>query len=248
MTDVRLSPERYFESIDNDTERMLTVAERGLEPKVPSCEGWVVADVVSHTGEVYEHKVRVMADNAWPDPWPPAEFEGQPPIDFLRQAKTDLFEEFSRHEPSEETTTFGEDTTIAFWIRRMALEAAVHRYDVELAHGDVTPVADDIAVDGIDEVLRVMLEVDETENVPTEFPVDALVAIEAGGERWLVDLRERSVTISSDQLTPAVVTVSGDPQSVYLWLWGRVGDDRVNVQGDRATSSGFRSRLVESTQ
>ena len=64
----------------------------------------------------------------------------------------------------------------------MALEAAVHRYDAELAHRDPTPVADDLAVDGIDEVLRVMLAGPWwAERVETEHPVDAVVAVESGG-------------------------------------------------------------------
>ena len=129
----------------------------GSSEPVPSCPGWTVADVVSHTSYVYVHKVRVMADGAWPEAWPPATYDDLDPIEFLRLAKDELFEEFARHDPSEQTATFGADSTIMFWARRMALEIAVHRYDAELAHDDVTEVADDLALDGIDELLKVFL-------------------------------------------------------------------------------------------
>ena len=65
-------------------------------------------------------------------------------------------------------------------------EIAIHRLDGELAHGDPTPIPDDIALDGIDEMLHVMLAGDWwAERVQTEHPVDALVAVEAGGRRWV---------------------------------------------------------------
>ncbi len=250
MTTTALSPQRYFDLIDADTERLLAMGARGLDPAVPSCDGWVVRDVVTHVAEVYEHKVRVMADNAWPDPWPPpAGFEAGGPLEFLQQAKADLFAEFAEHETTEETTTFSpDDTTIMFWIRRMALEIAVHRYDAELAHDDTTAIPDDESVDGIDELLRVMLECDESENVPTEFPIDGLVAVETGGRRWLCDVREKSFAVSDDASTPAVATVSGEPMAVYLWLWGRMGDRAVERSGNREIVAEFRDRIIECTQ
>jgi uncharacterized protein (TIGR03083 family) len=225
------------------------MGERGLEPVVPCCEGWRVRDVLTHTAEVYQHKVRVMADNAWPDPWPPAGFESREPVEFLRESKADLFAEFAEHETTDQTTTFSpHDTTIAFWIRRMALEVAVHRYDAELAHGDTSAIPDDEALDGIDELLRVMLEADESESITTEFPIDAKVAVESGGRRWLCDVRETSFQVSDDASTPAVATVSGEPMPVYLWLWGRVGDRVVERSGNREIVAEFRDRIIECTQ
>src|SRR5436305_715070 len=44
-----------------------------------------------------------------------------------------------------------------FWHRRMAQETAVHRWDAESAYGNALPVERLLAVDGIDEALRVFL-------------------------------------------------------------------------------------------
>ena len=213
--------------IDADTERLLEMAARGFAEPVPSCPGWTVADVVTHVGFVYVHKVRVMADGAWPEQWPPATYDGLDPIEFLRQAKDDLFEEFARHDPSEQTATFGADSTIMFWARRMALEIAVHRYDCELAHDDATEVADDLALDGIDEVLQVFLGGGYLDpDNPTEHPVDAAVAIEAGGRTMGARTCRREQVTVSDGPGDAPATVSGAPADVFLWMWGRRGDDR----------------------
>jgi uncharacterized protein (TIGR03083 family) len=245
----QLDPQDYFASIDSDTERLLTVARRGLDAPVPRCAGWTVGDVVTHVANVYEHKVRVMADNAWPAGWPPAEFSGREPIGFLEDAKAHLFAEFAEHEVGEETTTFSAaDTTIGFWVRRMALEIAVHRRDGESAHGDETPIADELAVDGIDEVLRVMLGGPWWESrVTTEHPVDAVVGVESGGQRWLCNVGARSVDVGQDVMVPSAATVAGDPEAVFLWLWGRLGDDRVSLTGPAETVAEFRARLAECT-
>ncbi len=243
----KLRPERYFELIDTDTDRLLAMGERGLRDEVPACAGWDVGEVVWHVATVYEHKIRVMADNSWPDPWPPAwDFADDEELAFLRDAKARLFEEFSRHELSEPTQTFGSDTTIAFWLRRMACEVAVHRHDGESAHADSTPIPDDLALDGIDEILHVMLAGDWwRERVQTAHPVNAHVAVEAGGQRWVCDVRETAVSIAAESQAPADATVSGAPMDLFLWLWGRVGDDRVTRSGDQALAGEFRARLAE---
>lgn len=248
MTNTALKPSRYLELIDSDTQRLLHVAERGLATPVPSCPGWTVADLVTHIGDVYQHKVRVMTDRAWPKPWPPA-FDTTDPLTFLRDSVADLFEEFSRRDPAEPTLTFSpNDSTVLFWIRRMAHEVSVHRYDGELAHGDPTPIPDDEAIDGIDELLYLMLEVDESEEVSTDHPVDALVVVESAGHRWLCDVRARSVAVSDSDTAAAAVTISGSALPVFLWLWGRADDDLVTLAGDAGALGEFRSRLVECTQ
>jgi len=250
MTDTALAPERYFALIDDDTERMLAVADGSTTATVPSCPEWTVADLVEHTGYVYLHKVRVMADGAFPADWPPTTYADLPPLELLRTAKDELFEEFSRHDVTEQTATFGADTTIGFWARRMALEIAVHRYDAELAAGDVTEVPDDLAIDGIDEILTVMLASGYGDpEFARAHPVDGTVAIESGGLRWLATLDgTTTVTVVVGPVSSpstAVATASGDPDAVFLWLWGRLPDDAVTLTGDAEALVGFRARLRE---
>ena len=255
MAATRLPPERYFDSIDADTERLVAMGERGLDASVPCCPGWTVDDVVRHTAQVFAHKVRVMADNAFPDPWPPADHATREPVEFLRLAKDELFTEFAAHEVSEPTTTFSPaDSTIGFWIRRMALEVAVHRYDAELAHDAASGIADDVALDGIDELLTIMLGGPwwDDDAWQTEHPVEAVVAVQAGDRRWHADVRRRSVAITdgragTDGAGQAAATLGGEPQQVFLWLWGRVGDDAVVLTGDPRVTAEFRSRIQECT-
>lgn len=240
-----LEPDRYRALIAADTARLLALAEPALDAAVPACPDWTVSDVVDHLAMVYAHKARLMADGEFPRPWPPEDLRGREPLGFLRESEEQLFAEFDRHDPDEQTATFGADTTIAFWLRRMALEVAVHRVDVEQAVAASSAVPRDLAVDGVDEVLRVMLggpwwDGDWT----TEHPVDARVAVACEGRRWVCALATREAVVTSGD-EPADATVSGEPEEMFLWLWGRRPDTAVTVSGPVEVASEFRSRVAE---
>jgi uncharacterized protein (TIGR03083 family) len=247
--DTRLEPQRYFDEIDGRTERLLAVAAGRLDDPVPACPGWVVRDVVEHVAMVYEHKVRVMAENAWPRPWPPDDDTlDAPPLERLAAARSHLFAEFARHSLDEQTTTFAEtDTTIAFWVRRMALEIAVHVRDAEQAVAvDPLPIPADLGLDGIDEILTVTLAGPWWDGrVDTVYPIDGVVAVEAAGHRWLCTLDATSVRIGASAAEP-LASVAGDPADVFLWLWGRVDDETV-TRSDAGVITQFRGRLSECT-
>ncbi|GAA2841208.1 maleylpyruvate isomerase family mycothiol-dependent enzyme [Kribbella solani] len=46
----------------------------------------------------------------------------------------------------------------------------------------------------------------------------------------------------------AAVVVFGEPAQVYLWLWGRAGDEVVQASGDLDVLRAFRGRVSEATQ
>jgi hypothetical protein len=128
----------------------------------------------------------------------------------------------------------------------MAHETAVHRIDAELAIGAPTPVNSELAVDGVDEVLVIMLAgdwSDETDDAAT----GQRVAISTGGRTWRVTLERDKVSVAEDG-GDTDATLGGDPSEVLLWLWGRSPDERVVRSGDQDTLRLLRSRLVLATQ
>jgi uncharacterized protein (TIGR03083 family) len=252
MVDIALTPERYFELLRSDSDRLVAMGQRGLDESVPSCPGWTVADLLRHTAEVYENKIRVMQLGDWPDPWPPDDFATREPVGFLESATERLFEEFARHSPDDKTITFfpGADT-VRFWIRRMAQEAVVHRYDGELAHSETTPAADDLAVDGVDEVLRVFLGDPDWANYDViKRAVEAVVLLRTDGHEWYADVRDKVATISStgDAMAAPAVVIEARPSDLLMWLWGRASRDVLTIDGDADVVNEFRARLVEVTQ
>jgi hypothetical protein len=128
----------------------------------------------------------------------------------------------------------------------MAQETAVHRVDVELAVGKPTPVDAELAVDGVDEILLLMLAGDWSED-PEDAATGQHVAISTGGRTWLVTLEEKSIGVTEDG-DAGDATVGGDPADVLLWLWGRLADEDVTRSGDEDALRLLRSRLVLATQ
>jgi len=243
---------RLLACLDADYTRLRQVAARELTAPVPSCPGWSVDDLVQHVGLVYLHKVSAMRQGKFPRPWPP-EVTG-PSLDLLDREYAQLTAEFAARKPDEETITwYDPEQTVGFWIRRMAQETVIHRVDAELALGEqVAAIPDDLALDGIDEVLERFLgfgSVDWHEDFAGSLPAAALppVLVRVGDRGWLVRAAPEGVTVTGDDGTPAAATVSGTPQAVLLWLWRR-SDGGVTRDGDPELVDRLRLLLHDATQ
>lgn len=243
-----LSFDTYVQLLRSDAARLREVAERGLQQPVPPCPGWDVSAAVAHTGEVYLHKVACTRLLASPDPWPPPEHADREPVELFDEGLEELLAIFaSAGSEAPSYTWWPPDQSVGFWMRRMALETTVHRVDVELASGVPTPVDADLALDGIDELLVMMVAGDDWAEHGTSEPVDATVRITSGGRSWTVAVDAGLVLVDRSAAGEAAVEVAGEPSDVYLWLWGRADASGLTIRGDEAAASAFRRRLAEAT-
>jgi uncharacterized protein (TIGR03083 family) len=237
----------YVGLVRQDGQRLATAASGSLSEAVPSCPGWTVRDLVTHVAEVYEHKMACTALGKAPDPWPPEWPSDRDPIEWFGDAHGRILEMFARSGPTTPSATWWpRDQSVGFWARRMAQETAVHRIDAELAIGKPTPVNTDLAVDGVDEVLSLMLAGDWSDE-PDDAATGHRVEVSTGGKAWGVTLEREAVSID-DEGRPADATLRGDPSDVLLWLWGRASDEHVLRSGDEDALRLLRSRLVLATQ
>lgn len=245
-----MTPEDFLSHLRDDAMRIVEVAGRDPDAEVPPCPGWTVRDAVVHTGAVYSHKVACMRLPDGPqkvDDWDHGPPDGQDTVAWFRERYDELAGELTaRDSASSSYTWYDADQTVGFWIRRMAQETAVHRVDVESAFDAVTPVADDLAVDGIDEVLDLFL-VYQAEDVGPDGPGRGTVAVRTGDHIWRATLDADDVSLSREPGGSDAV-VSGEPSELLLWLWGRRPDEAVTLEGDRELLRGFRSRLEVVTQ
>jgi uncharacterized protein (TIGR03083 family) len=247
---------RFLELMDGDFRRLRELAGGNPEAKVPTCPDWTLADLVEHVSMVYLHKVETMRHNAVPSPWPPENRPVETPAALLSRAYAALSAEFADRPPATPAPTWFEpDQTVGFWIRRMAHETVVHRVDGELAAGaEIAPIPDDLAADGIDEILKVFLEYESTA-WQEEF-ADALssyagqtLLVSVGDRAWSVTLRPEAVTVAdAEPGSPADATVTGDPVSVLLWLWRRADGQTVTFGGDMTVIAGLRELMRIATQ
>jgi uncharacterized protein (TIGR03083 family) len=239
---------RFLEHVRGESARLGEVARAGLDAPVPSCPGWTVDDVVRHVAEVYVHKVEVLKLGARPDPWPP-DFSEQDSLQWYDESRAAIVDALDAAGTSAQTWTFNpRDATSGFWHRRMAHETVVHRIDVEQAHGVVTPIDPELALDGIDEVLYPSLGGPWWEEGDTAHPMDAAVRLTAAGRSWTVYADATNVDVRQGAEGEVAAEIFGEPARLYLWLWGRAGDDAVSTVGDPDVVRAFRGRISEATQ
>jgi uncharacterized protein (TIGR03083 family) len=209
------------------------LAEAELHLPVPSCPGWAVADLVAHLGRTHlwaEHCIRVRDPNA-PE-------VGVPVTDRARLAAWyaecagGLVGTLRATDPSTECWTFGTSPpTAAFWFRRQAHEAAMHRWDLGSALGLDVGYPDSLAVDGIAEVVGMFFP--RQVRLRRAAPLLRSLAIRAEGGRWVL----AGDGTGTGAETPDA-EVSGRADVLVLLLWGRIGldDPRIQLTGDRAAA------------
>jgi uncharacterized protein (TIGR03083 family) len=238
----------YLKHLAADGALLSRTATKDLSAPVPLCPGWDVRDAVRHTAEVYEHKMACIAlGGARPDPWPPEWPADQDPIAWFDDAHRRLLETLRTTDPAAPSWTWWpDDQTAGFWVRRMAQETAVHRADVELAFGPPTPVDPELAVDGIDELLVLMLEGDWTGDEAPD--LTGTMAVTTAGRTWTVTMTADRVVVEEGLAKGPEVTVSAQPSPLLLWLYGRAPDDVVGMSGDPRAAGRLRQRLALATQ
>jgi len=221
----------YRRHLSDDYARLRAVA-KDLDAAVSTCPGWTVDDLIRHVATVYLHKVACMRLGSDPENWPP-DLSAEPALELLDRGFSELSTEFDARDPTESTFTwYPPDQTVGFWYRRMALETAVHRVDAELAAGVPTPIAADLAADGIDEFVVIMVGWGETTYGQGELVSAPTVEIRSAGRSWFVTQSPAAVVVEAHKSDPATVIV-GEPSDVLLWLWRRIGVDAgLAISGD----------------
>jgi uncharacterized protein (TIGR03083 family) len=251
----------YLDHIRTDAARLSDVASSGLDAGVPCCEGWTVATLIEHVGDVYGEKAAIV-DEGWTERRERRLGRPEEPlVEWFDESSARLMDVLSAHDPTESVWTWFEpDQTVGFWYRRLAHESLIHRIDVEQAHGLPSIIDEALATDGVDEILTVMM---------SDAPSWGSVALEDRSARIEVPKRSWSVRMGrfsgTSPLTgntyadlPALefvdgeasshVEISGTAGDMDRWLWGRGNLDDLFVMGDRSIAEAVRTVAEEATQ
>lgn len=225
-----LGLEQYRTYLDKDFGRTLAItgsAQAGgsLSAPVPSCPGWDIEQLVRHTALLYLQKAEVIRTGVKPTGrWIPEDVLALDPAAQLELGYSRLVSEFDSHQPSDPAESWmPEDQTVGFWIRRLTHETSIHRYDIETAVDDVQPIEPELAVDGIDEVLTVMVQRGRSiqGSEPNPEGTTGSVVVESGGKSWFVGLLPHDIEVATEAGDEPDAVISGQPSEVLLWLWGR---------------------------
>lgn len=215
---------------------LLTTAAHGVRPDaaVPACPGLTVRETVRHVGSVYRAVTGWIRDGRRPVSWPQDPAPGQPVEEYLHDGLDEMMRKLSGHDPAEPCATWWpEHQNYGFWRRRMAHETTIHRTDVESAAGTgISEIAEDVAVDGIDEVLLLWFG-HRLSRLGVSGTRHGTIGIRTGQRRWLARAgpSEAVAWRAGDDEPGAHAEVTATPMELYLWLWGRRPLTAVHVDG-----------------
>ena len=247
----RLSTSRYLEAMDADV-RALADSASDLALDVPGCAGWTVRELLSHVIGVYRHKIAALDLDAAPEAPETGDWgdvsEADDPVVVLLDTYASLRERLvARPESAPTWSWWPAEQTVGFWVRRMAQETAVHRWDGESAAEGASGagvIDDDLAADGIDELLGWLrwdwgdLVLDGAEGQE--------VLVTCGDHSWTVALHPARVDVTSGASDTAVALLAADASTLLLHLWGRPVDG-VGSSGDQVALGLLRARLAMAT-
>jgi uncharacterized protein (TIGR03083 family) len=215
----------YAAWIQHESDAFAAVLDTAaLDSRVPGCPDWSLRDLASHLGRVQRFWAEVVRAGADTQPAFPEE-QTTPDGTFdlsswMRESTTELLDALRPADPATPAWTWWrDDRTVGAIARHQVQEAAVHRWDAQSAAGTPAPLAAPVADDGVDEFLWIARQLREP--APITF-----VTTDSGVARSVADV-------------PPAVTVTAPASDLVLLLYGRVGVDAVQVDGDGAVLTAF---------
>ncbi|MGH3823125.1 MAG: maleylpyruvate isomerase family mycothiol-dependent enzyme [Pseudonocardiaceae bacterium] len=246
---------RMLDVIGIEGELLLSTAASALPyaagSEVPGCPDLTLEATLRHVGSVHRVARLWARDGRRPEHWQRSPSDDDL-VGFVRTGLEELLAELSQHDPNEPCDTWWPaDRTHGFWRRRMTHETTVHRVDVQAAAGGPVHAVDpEVALDGIDEVLFLWFG-HRLGELRMSSPRQGVVALSAAERRWLAIFEPgRSIArrVSEADARSAEAVVSGNPMEVYLWSWGRLPDQSVQISGDQDAVAHLWALLRPATQ
>jgi uncharacterized protein (TIGR03083 family) len=243
-----------------------TVGWSELHAPVPSCPGWTVRDVVVHLANEHAWAATIVETGRRAD-----RLEDQPRGSRPRSvrewyvAKAEDLYQVLRHTPPQRPcwTWLSQAGTAHFWQRRQVHETTIHRVDLDEAAGRGSELSAQVATDGVDEALSVMMHRMHRRGHPAALDGPVQLTAPDTGDSWLVAPGVRfgsgltgvgaalvpappSVErLGSSDAAVAADRVEASAADLYRMLWHRRATGRVRVRGDEARVRAFlASRLT----
>ncbi|MDZ7674735.1 MAG: maleylpyruvate isomerase family mycothiol-dependent enzyme [Acidimicrobiales bacterium] len=151
-------PTEYLDHLRTELDRIMATSEEVLNAPVTACPGWSVADLLAHHDGVMRFATAQLRADPGADmaKFDPPE-DGIPVLESFSSAADALCAELVAVDPTEHRPNWIGAPESRFWWRRMAHEAAIHRWDVEAAYTPPAPIDTGLALDGVEEFCDVFL-------------------------------------------------------------------------------------------
>ncbi|HEX4018914.1 MAG TPA: maleylpyruvate isomerase family mycothiol-dependent enzyme [Frankiaceae bacterium] len=221
----------YIEVIAAEGAALISAVAQGpLDASVPACPDWVLRDLASHIGTTWSWSAVIVRERLQaPAPYDTPTLDDHELVRYLESGLASLIDALGSTPPDTAVWNFGpRPRTAAFWRRRQAMEAAVHRVDAELSIGEPADVTTAVAVDGVGEYVEVMLPRMHYKQDPP--PGQLKLTATDTGDVWTTGAPDAGEG-----------SLSGAAEDLFLVLWGRRDESLVQPGGDSAILAGWRS-------
>jgi len=231
----------HIDVIRTESAGLVAAAERaGLTASVPSCPDWTVADLLGHIGTVQRWSAGIVERRATTRDYPadvgmPADPSAL--AEWVRAGSAHLVAVCAATPPGAALWTFPGQGEARFWFRRQAQEVALHRIDAELATGTFVPLDGEVARDGIDEFLDVVVEFRLRDRMIGDGESVHLHRTDGEGE-WLVRLTPDGPEVERAH-AKGDVAARGTASDLLLAVRGRVDLAALEVFGETAVLERF---------
>jgi uncharacterized protein (TIGR03083 family) len=215
-----------------------------LDAPVSGCPGWSVGDLVEHLGTIHHRVAALVRAGGVEPPMGRLTWAAAPAPElragWLAEGHRSLVAALDGADPEAPVWTFAGPLTNRFWARRMALETAVDRWDLESAGGEPAPIEPGLAVDGIDELFDVFVPLRRQPGPLVREPWRYggrgerlhLHCTDAPGE-WVLRFGAEEVEITREH-AKGEAALRGPACDLLLVLYGRTGTERLELLGDPA--------------
>lgn len=232
-----MEPAEYLDVLRDRSNALLVSASANFDALVRGCPGWTVADLVAHIGGVWGWAAAVVGTGVRADfPAVPEGLSAAELVAWAEQQARLVLDALESADPGSSCWTFGLPRSRLFWFRRQALETAVHAWDAQQAVADPEPIEPELARDGIDEFLTLMLP-RHLKQQPGDWTGQSLHlhSTDAKGE-WVIKLGPDSAVSVEHVHRKGDVALQGAASSLYLWCLNRIPSAELTVFGDRAVA------------
>ncbi|MBK8445973.1 MAG: maleylpyruvate isomerase family mycothiol-dependent enzyme [Micropruina sp.] len=222
----------------------------GLGAAVPTCPGWTMLDLLTHQGMAHRWAAASLRHE---QPRPDAEVEAEATaaadlLQWLDDGMVELLNALASAPEDLDLPFFLPEAPPArqAWARRQCHETTIHGVDAMAARLGRVPRPDELwfapalARDGIDELLLGFAP-RRRYNPKADAATSIAVVTDDGLGAWTIELTPEGCTARAGADADAPTRVSGSARAVYVGLWNR-GED-VRVEGNPEPLQSFLQQL-----
>ena len=226
-----MEPATHLEILCERADALVDSAGGAVDVPVPTCPEWTLADLLVHMGLVWGWAAETVTTKVRADLGQAPESRTARALRTWAKGQAErLVDALGAADPDANCWTFGTPRSVRFWFRRQALETVLHAWDAEGATGTPSRIDPEVAVDGIDEHLSVILP-RVVRRRPDGWSGQSvhLHCTDAGGE-WVVRLGPDGEVATRRTHAKADTALRGPAEALWLWCANRATPEELAIE------------------